>query len=215
MDERPDGPEAVSDAMATLAAWRAQGAGRIDPVRFLHLEALARRAAAQAGEIRRLLDARLAALMDGYQGAMARATDRVEAPAASGGVRRGALGELVDALARDAWPASAQGPTPPATLPRAGGPQELKALQRFHGTWSRLSAEQRLRQALAHVPPQAGPLNSHHLMHRALVLMRDTSPAYLQRFVAHVDTLLWLDQLQSALVAVPARAERRRRTGRS
>ena len=214
MDERLDGPAPASDATATLAEWRVQGADRIDPVRFLLLEALARRAAAQTGEARRLLDARLAALIDGYQGAMAAATDRVNAPSASG-VRRGALGELVDELARDARPTSAQGPTPPATLPRAGGPQELKALQRFHGTWSRLSAEQRLRQALAHVPPQAGPLNSHHLMHRALVLMRDTSPAYLQRFVAHVDTLLWLDQLQSALVAVPTRAERRRRAGRS
>lgn len=202
------------DATATLAGWRAQQAHRADPVRFLFMEALARRAATQNGAARRLLEQRLAALVEDYRQAMA---SRASAPQATApaAAARGALGQLVDAVAGTA------GPEPlvpsvradaPAMRP-AGPPRELKALQRFRGTWSRLSAEQRLRQAFAQVPPQAGPLNSHHLVHRALVLMRDTSPEYLQRFVAHVDALLWLDQMQSAAVPLPARAQGRRRAG--
>ena len=78
---------------------------------------------------------------------------------------------------------------------------ELQSVRRFRGTWSRLSAEERLRQTLAQVPPQAGPLNALHLLHRALVQMQDISPDYLQHFVAHVDALLWLEQVHSAAVA--------------
>ena len=33
--------------------------------------------------------------------------------------------------------------------------------------------------------------------------MRDTSPAYLKRFVAYVDALLWLDQADTATKPAP------------
>ncbi|MFT3815139.1 MAG: DUF2894 domain-containing protein [Acidovorax sp.] len=152
-------------------------------VRQLFAAALARRAEAHSGAARVLLDARLAAL--------------AEAPALANGPQpglpqarpRGPLGRLADEFAPQ------------------GRPRELQALQRYRGTWSRLSAEQRLHQALAHVPPQAGPLNSHHLVHRALLLMRETSPEYLQHFVAQVDALLWLDQMLAP--ALPAKASAR------
>lgn len=200
------------DTVATLASWRAQQAHRADPVRFLFMEALARRTATQNGAVRQLLEQRLAELMEGYRQALASHASgpQATAPAAAA---RGALGQLVDAVAGTAGlePLVPAVRTDAAVMRPAGPPRELKALQRFRGTWSRLSAEQRLRQAFAQVPPQAGPLNSHHLVHRALVLMRDTSPEYLQRFVAHVDALLWLDQMQSAAIAMPARAQGRRR----
>ena len=35
-------------------------------------------------------------------------------------------------------------------------------------------------------------------VHQSLVLMRELSPGYLERFVAHVDALMWLDQLHSS-----------------
>ena len=66
-----------------------------------------------------------------------------------------------------------------------------------------------MQQALAHVPPQAGPLNSSHLVYRALLLMRETAPEYLQRFVPYVDALLWLEQMQAPSVP-PAAAARRK-----
>jgi Protein of unknown function (DUF2894) len=80
----------------------------------------------------------------------------------------------------------------------------LKSVSAFKGTWSRLRAEQRLRQALQQVPAQAGPLNSSHLVHQMLREMHQLSPAYLDAFMAHVDTLLRLEQ-DSGGGARPAR----------
>ncbi|RYF44640.1 MAG: DUF2894 domain-containing protein, partial [Comamonadaceae bacterium] len=76
----------------------------------------------------------------------------------------------------------------------------------LRNTWAALSAERRLTQSLATVPGNAGPLNSHHLAHRALTVMREISPGYLSRFVSHVDALLWLDQASSAPVLASAGA---------
>ena len=78
--------------------------------------------------------------------------------------------------------------------PQAGSSAELKAVRCFRNTWSKLSVEQQLAQALAQGPENAGPLNSHLLMLRSLQLMRDISPDYLNRFMSYVDTLLWLEQ---------------------
>ena len=40
----------------------------------------------------------------------------------------------------------------------------------------------------------AGPLNSSHVINRTLQAMRDLSPEYLDAFMQHVDTLLWMEQ---------------------
>lgn len=85
--------------------------------------------------------------------------------------------------------------------------RELKSLRYFRSTWSRLSAEQQLAQALAQAPENAGPLNSHLLVLRALQLMQDVSPDYLQRFMSYADTLLWLEQVDDLSGAVKRRNE--------
>lgn len=51
------------DFSATLAALRARGAQRLDPVRFQVIEAMARRAAAHERDVRRWLDHKLAGLL--------------------------------------------------------------------------------------------------------------------------------------------------------
>lgn len=122
------------------------------------------------------------------------------------------LSELVDRLGRPSTsrvpPASpprtgamhqngAQG-TAPLSLAAAPPAPRSNALTAFKGTWSRLRAEQRLRQALAQVPAAAGPLNSSHVVNRTLQTMRDLSPEYLDAFMLHVDTLLWLEQASGA-----------------
>ena len=180
------------------------------------IEALARRADRYEGEARRVLDARLAALR-----AQKSLPPAMQPACPSLPVSRGPLGQLADSLVarhqhreplhRLAGPAGSV-PTPQFTADR-----ELSTLRQFRGSWARLSAEQRLRQALAQVPAQAGPLNSNHLVHRALVAMQEISPAYLQRFVNYVDTLLWLDQQQTATspAATSARQEKRRGTSKA
>lgn len=217
----------------TLAQWRAQHGPGVEAVRFAMAEALARRAASHHGAVRERLDARLAALVAELRTALdAHAAVHAATPAGTAGAaagampERGRIGALVHALAQhgaqtplpasqaDGIPGGASGA--PSSVPSAGTARpvpELATLRRFRGTWSRLSAEERLRQTLAQVPAQAGPLHSLHLAHRALVLMRDVSPQYLQRFVAHVDSLLWLEQVQQAALA-PAPVRRKARGGR-
>lgn len=120
---------------------------------------------------------------------------------------RGTLSGLVHHLARQAPPpehgASArQATAAPSTAP------ELKSLKYFKRTLSKLSTDQRLAQSLAKLPGNAGPLHSHHLVHRSLMLMRDLSPDYLQRFIGHVDALLWLDQVSNGHPPVAKEAAR-------
>jgi hypothetical protein len=197
----------------TLDAWRSRGADRIDPVRFCFIEAFARKTAAHGGAARRLLDARLAELLAAYGDLVARhenprhAQAQAVTPAARGNGPlkeprpRGPLAELLD---------STLGPADPAP----GGLPELKALRHFQATWHRLGAQQRLRDSRARAPSNAGPLNSHRLVHEALSLMQDVAPAYLHRFVAYVDALSWIDLAAGGDVRITPRAGPASRPGR-
>lgn len=82
-----------------------------------------------------------------------------------------------------------------ANAAHSGGPwPELRSAARFRETWSRISAEEEVTQAVERAPDNAGPLNSHMLVLRTLGLMQKLSPDYLRRFLSHAETLLWLDQ---------------------
>ena len=87
----------------------------------------------------------------------------------------------------------------PETQPAGPAGLELKAATRFRKTWARLGAEKRLRESLAQAPGNAGPLNSHGLVLRALQRMQAVSPDYLSRWVAQVDALLWIEQAARAV----------------
>lgn len=80
----------------------------------------------------------------------------------------------------------------PSAAPEA--PAELRSLTYFRDTWSKLSVDQQLTQALAQAPENAGPLNSHLLVLLSLQRLRELAPDYLNRLMSHVDALLWLDQ---------------------
>lgn len=215
-------------------AGRAAAAAEVVPgtgaaaVRQLWAEALARRAATQPEPVRRLLNVRLAALAQVPPGPGGAATGRpidrsdrcVSVVLANGpgspesATKRGRLGRLADALAhgKAVVPSASVAATLSLPAPEAA-PPELQVLQRFRSTWSRLAAEERVQQALAQVPPQAGPLNSSQLVYRALLLMRETSPEYLQRFVPYVDALLWLEKMQTPGPVPATRATVRRKAG--
>lgn len=177
----------TTDSSALIEAWRTRGDDRLYPVRFRLIEVLARRSADHHGDVRSILDARLHRLVEAY------GKDIESARHAGDGIARGialsqapvphpGLTDLVDHIARH-------------TAAREDGPASREAMLAYvRSTWSKLSAERRLTQSLATVPENAGPLNSHHLVHRALALMGELSPAYLGRFMAHVDALLWLDK---------------------
>ncbi|WP_295841189.1 DUF2894 domain-containing protein [uncultured Xanthomonas sp.] len=81
-----------------LAAWRAEHAERLDPLRFRFLEALARRTEAQQGKARELLEQKLSALLDAYAAALDAAPQSAgdaEADTAVRAMQPGPLGALL------------------------------------------------------------------------------------------------------------------------
>lgn len=83
-------------------------------------------------------------------------------------------------------------PSAPAADSR---PRELKALRQVRAKQQSQRKRQRIEQAIHQTPSDAGPLNSHRLVTRALETLRDLSPAYLDHLVTQVDTLMWLEKL--------------------
>lgn len=222
MASEMDHADSMTEVRATLDEWRARGAHRINPVRFNLIEALERRAAGYGGDVRRLLDERLAALIAEYSSEVARADadapaasseSKHDVPAAVGGkstaggkpTQRMPLGgalaelaELVDVLTNRATAATEGGAAERSGVPHAhrrNDLPELPVLDYFRETWSRFSTEKQLRQSLEQVPDNAGPLNSNSLVHRSLSLMRALSPGYLQQFLSYVEALSWMEQL--------------------
>lgn len=197
----------ADDLGARLDALRASGAAERDPVRLAHLEALARRAAAQPAAIRQPLCARLDALAAELADSLAgeasppRSVDQAASTSPLADLlayigqqahASGHAGQPIDILptvGHAAQPNTKKAPAAPST--RA---PELKAIAIFRDDWSRLSTEQQLTQTLAQAPENAGPMNSQHLVLRSLQVMRDIAPAYLQGFMSYVDTLIWLEQ---------------------
>ncbi len=202
--------------LAALQAWRERGDDRLDPVGFQFIEALARRAAAHAGAARARLDARLAALLDAYaariaEAAAARATvsatgaDEADPPTpamAPAAATRGPLAELAAYLAYPGAPGD--DPDAIAAQARRDAYPDLPVLDGLREIWSGLSADRQVRQSQEQVHKNAGPLNSNQLVHRALSLMRELSPGYLQQFVGYTEALAWMEQLTAA-AAPPAK----------
>lgn len=181
-------------APAQLQAWRARGAGRMDPVRFAFIEALSTRLRAHAGEARQLLEARLSGLMAAYaEDLEAWTSSPSQAGAAS--ADDGALRALVAALQQRS-PATA---SPATTSAAASQDQAPAALQEARRVWTQVRTDSQLRASLDDVPTDAGPLNSSMLVHRAIHFMREVSPGYLQHFIAYADTLSSLERLQQDL----------------
>ena len=194
---------APGTVQAMLAALRAAGAWRADPMRFRALEKLAERMDGQPDPVKRQLQSRLlaaleklAALSSITTAAIAGASNRVIA----GSTRHpGPQG----AQSSDAAPAGAAPPLPLAALralshrPGATPPnarRELASVRRFRQAWIGLHAADRVDQALARRPRNAGPLNSHALVLQTLATLQAISPGYVRRFVDLVETLDWLER---------------------
>lgn len=186
----------AADPVAAVALLRGDGAQFIDPVRLHFLEALARRIQGHEGAVKRLLEDKLSRALAavpaclGTQAPDARDVQRLAVPP-----QPSALAELTRALTRD-LPSDAQATMHEdgnASNPSMGYRPELKSLRYFRETWAKLSVDKQLTLALEQGPQNAGPLNSHQLVLRALSVMRDISPDYLHRFMSYADALLWLD----------------------
>lgn len=213
--------DASPDLNALIESLRMAGADRFDAVRLHYLEALAHRAKAHRGSVKRLLDARLADALATFterferarcdcNESMARA--RQQYPQAADPLQQLFVAGDFKAVQRliASLETSEQHPSLGALVRQlehqysdksearpersAGSPPELKTIRNFRNTWSKLSVDKQVNQALKQGPMNAGPINSHMLVLRSLAAMRDISPDYLNRFMSYADTLLRLDQ---------------------
>lgn len=124
--------------------------------------------------------------------------------------RRGPLGELVGHIDQRP-PEQTQGPCVATEnpMPSELAPLvELKTVRDFRNTWAALRVDQQLTRSQAQVPQNPGPLNSHLLVLRSLRRMQSIAPAYVERFMAHVEALFWLDQADLRAQALPGKAAR-------
>ncbi len=178
------------NAEELLCELRVAGRHVIDPVGFRYLETLASRVQKQNGSVQRILQDKLMsatlAFMEQDRAAQREGVQADKTPPTQG---RESLRGLVESLGQQCFPQESK-----ATEVRISLQPELKSIQYFRSTWSKLSIDRQVAHAFAHAPKNAGPLNSHVVALRSLALMRDISPDYLNRFLGYVDTLARLDQ---------------------
>lgn len=220
-DDHATGAADRTQFITDVSRRRQRGEQLLAPVSFRHLEALASRMHGQTEPVQRfLLDrAKIAAarhdvlVQHAQAQAQAVAAQRLaEQPEQMREVRRLlSLGDL-HALRHLRAPSAPAATSPLTELNRhidraaraaadpsmptsASGRVSMKSLRQFRETWARMATQDQLKQAMARAPNNAGPLNSHQLVLRSLALMQEVSPAYLHRFMNHLDALLWLDQV--------------------
>ncbi|WP_162846073.1 DUF2894 domain-containing protein [Seongchinamella sediminis] len=200
----------MTELRAELKALKTAG-DSADPVQLRYIESLLLRAEQRTGRLGRVLEDRARKALAAYRrqlpGRRARSAPRTDSnrplrelnrllaeqqrneddPRAApleAALRQQEL-ELAHDFARQANPGRPQSPAQR---------EELKAARRFHSAMVRFNADKVVRQALAEVPEDAGPLNPQRLATRSLETMRDLSPHYLSRFVSYIDTLFWLER---------------------
>ncbi len=196
-----DGPQ--PELLELLDALRSAGAQRIDPVQLHYLQTLAQRWEQAHGAVRDALELKLRVALADYDAKVQQAPVQSALPASSTTSPRAGLAAFIE-LNR-----YIRKKTQATTAEDASGDgrsaSEMKSVHQFKQAWSKISTEEKVTQALTQGPENAGPLNSHRLVLRTLALMRDLSPSYLQRFMSHIDTLLWLDKVN--LKPTPAQSK--------
>jgi len=185
------------DAHAQLDVWRQQGADRADPLRFALMAALAHRAARHDGAVRQRLDARLQELAEDYavllaDAPMAQPSRSLDESPLRQLLEQFASAPRLDAVSQtsstaQAGEASEQAPAIDTT--------PMPVLDEFQQLWSRIRIDSLLRQCVDSLSEDAGPLHSSVLTYRAMMLMREISPEYLQHFIAYTDVLTWMERL--------------------
>lgn len=175
----------VAPALPDLDALRAAGAARVDAVGWHYIETLASRTQAQSGPARVLLQTKLQEAIERFERRMGK--DRPHAVPAPDRMLPSPMATLLlDMGQKNVLQASG----PSTGWQEAENPR----IQAFKKQLGKISVQKQVTQAIAQAPLNAGPINSHMLVLRSLGLIRDLSPDYLNRFMAHVDTLLCLEE---------------------
>lgn len=202
-------PAEAANIHAQLDAWREQGADCIAPSRFALMRALAQRALQHDRLLRQHLELRLQELADAYANLLAHPAAAKTHSGAAASVFTPLLEQLANAPRLDALPQPAHAAQTSKPLPATEAPA-MPLLDEFQQLWSRIRIDSLLRQCLDGLPEDAGPLHSSVLSYRAMALMREVCPDYLQHFVAYTDVLTWLEQLDGSHTDTDAPASSRK-----
>ncbi len=180
-----NGPEDWQSLMADL---QAAGAAQRDAVRWHYIGVLATRANLQTGAAQARLHAKLHEALSDLKLRMQARADLAAAKPALHPTSPSPFKALLQALNPEA-----------ADKPEASSwRQDSPRVQAFRKQLGQLRVQKQVSQALAQAPQNAGPINSHMLVLRSLDLMQALSLDYLHRFMAHVDTLMFLQEAQEA-----------------
>ena len=191
---------------AQVNGLRQLGAEQQDPVRFRYLASLATRLEAkhlahtpQGQRLAAAIATFRASLDESSTGATETLSD---ASIASEAERvpeerpRSRLRCLLDQLEQtDAGPDTMAAPESTPQPGASSPPRPLRALVQARTDLQRRQRQARIHRAIDEVPEEAGPMNAHRLVSRALRELQRISPAYLDRFVSYTDTLMALERL--------------------
>lgn len=173
-------------AQTWMQTLREAGAPSLDAVGWHYIETLVRRMEAQSGPVQTLLCDKLHRALSDLQSRMDHLPPDADRP------RPVPTPSPMARLLRDWSPAG--GTAAPGAQGRL--PAESPRLRQLRQQLHTIGVRKQVSRAMAQAPRNAGPINSHMLVLRALGLMRSISPAYLDRFVAQVDTLLRLEDAE-------------------
>ena len=200
---------------ARLNALR-QAAQRLDPARLHYLDVLAQRITTAPEAVQRVLQDKLDTALTDLEARLRQppaAAPAAGTPASAAPLV--ALNRYIRGL-KQQDNGHASGPGLESGLGRGltGNTEprtEMASVHRFREAWSRIAAEDQVKEAVERGPANAGPLNSHMLVLRTLSLLRGLSPDYLRRFVSQVETLQWLEQASQTITPVKPKPARRSR----
>ena len=166
----------MSEVLAQLRALRQAGAHHHDPVRFAYLESFATRLAesrrAPSQKHQEKLEQALADYQARTDAGDEENQDDVAAP------YRSPLATLLQTLRGD-----------------GEAPRDLKALAPIREAQAKQQLAARIQHAITHVPGDAGPLNAHRQVARALAALQEVSPEYLEHLVTYLDDLMVLEKI--------------------
>lgn len=219
-------PLPLEDLSERLRALRAREPRRAPVARLLQIEALIQRAGGQSAAVQAVLRQRAEVAITELEQAVQTAPDLDEAEGRLAAGARGSAPALVwpgrpvvvarpsasdrsSALLRTPPSAQAASPSRAPASPAQTEPAELASVARFRRAWQIDRARERVSQARAQAPANAGPLNSQMLVLRSLELMQALPGDYLRHFMAQVEALVWLEANRPVAREAEARPARK------
>lgn len=197
---------APDPTVALLEHLREAGAARLDAVGWHYIEVLAERTRQQTGPAQRLLHDKLQQTLQVFEQRMA-TTSAQQPPSPAVTTAPSPLATLLQEMAPTGPTDNSQSIHRPHSTPL-----ESPRIRQLRKQLRQISVQKRVSKAIAQAPQNAGPINSHMLVLRALEWMRNISPDYLHRLMTHVDTLLCLQASerlrQTAAKSSPQRAKK-------